>query len=389
MSLKRFPPPLLLSLAHGLSLLLAVLSATNAHATPKPGERSTTEGLPDVPVDENVLRKRDWIWLPIPSASPSRGFGLAGLGALLYDLDEESQTSLTGLAAYGSTNGSWAVGGMQKVNFAKDRFRLDVAFGYADINYDYFGIGNEAGDIGLAIPIEQKGWAVRPRALVRVFSQLYVGVQYRYLTATTRLRLDLPDLPPDFPDIPRPELNVHAGLLGLLMQFDTRDNEWNPKKGLLFDAEFEFGRDKLGNDFSYESLRVTFSHYITLKPGHVLAYNLHTCSVWGSPPFFDLCLYGSSNTLRGYEAGRYRDYAMAAVQAEYRWQFHRKFGLAFFAGVGAVASNLGNLGKEGWLPSAGVGVRYLASEAFGINIGIDYARGKSSDALYIRIGEAF
>jgi outer membrane protein assembly factor BamA len=184
-------------------------------------------------------------------------------------------------------------------------------------------------------------------------------------------------------------LDADAGLLGFLLMFDSRNNEWNPSKGLLFDAKFELGREKLANDFSFEALRLTFSQYFEIKPGHVLAYNVHACSVWGDAPFFDLCTFGSANTLRGYVAGQYRDYAMAAIQAEYRWKLNKKIGLVFFAGVGAVAADLGKLGEDGWLPSAGVGVRYVVSDAFGINLGIDYARGKNSDALYIRVGEAF
>ena len=38
----------------------------------------------------------------------------------------------------------------------------------------------------------------------------------------------------------------------------------------------------------------------------------------GRVPFYDQCLLGMSQDLRGYEAGRYRDRRMLAAQAEYR-----------------------------------------------------------------------
>ena len=41
------------------------------------------------------------------------------------------------------------------------------------------------------------------------------------------------------------------------------------------------------------------------------------------------------------------------------------------------------------LPAAGIGLRYEASRQYGLNVSIDYARGRDSDAVYFYIGEAF
>ena len=41
------------------------------------------------------------------------------------------------------------------------------------------------------------------------------------------------------------------------------------------------------------------------------------------------------------------------------------------------------------LPAGGAGLRLLVSETYGVNVSIDYARGKDSDAIYVQIGEAF
>ncbi len=373
-------------------LLSVALPMGAANATTKPGQRGPKDGMLEVPVEEEELSKHDWIWLPIPSNNPATGFGLAALGAYMYQVDKESQTSMTGLGAFGTTNGSWAVGAMQRANFGHGRYRLDIGVGYADVNYRYFGQGNEAGDNGIGLPIKQKGWVVRPRGYVRIFDNLYVGLQYRFMTSTTSVRINRSELDPEDPATPELaalQVDVDAGLLGFLFKYDSRNSEWTPTSGMLIDVQFDVGRKNLANDFNYEVLRFTFSHYIELMPNHVLAYNAHVCKASNDTPFFDMCLYGSSNTLRGYEAGQYRDFSMAAIQAEYRWKFTKKFGLAVFAGVGAVAPSIGNLGKDGWLPSVGVGVRYVVSDVFGVNIGADYAWGKHSEAFYLRVGEAF
>ncbi len=60
-----------------------------------------------------------------------------------------------------------------------------------------------------------------------------------------------------------------------------------------------------------------------------------------------------------------------------------------FAGIGEVASELGEMDSENILHSVGIGFRYRVSEEQRINLSIDYAVGKDSDAWYFRIGEAF
>ena len=58
--------------------------------------------------------------------------------------------------------------------------------------------------------------------------------------------------------------------------------------------------------------------YRRAGPG-VVALRASACQASDRTPLFDLCLFGANNDLRGYEVGRYRDRAMVAAQAEYRF----------------------------------------------------------------------
>lgn len=110
----------------------------------------------------------------------------------------------------------------------------------------------------------------------------------------------------------------------------------------------------------------------------------------GDAPYYDLCMFGGeSDAIRGYVGGQYRDDVSLTTQVEYRWRFYKKFGLVAFAGIGEVAPELGEMNTENILPSVGAGIRYRASEEQRVNLSIDYAVGKDSDAWYFRIGEAF
>ena len=57
---------------------------------------------------------------------------------------------------------SWAAGGMVKLRFKEARDRVDVGFGGFEFNYDFYGVGNEAGDRHVAkrLPYDAVGFEV-------------------------------------------------------------------------------------------------------------------------------------------------------------------------------------------------------------------------------------
>jgi hypothetical protein len=87
--------------------------------------------------------------------------------------------------------------------------------------------------------------------------------------------------------------------------------------------------------------------------------------------------------------GRYRDRAMAAAQAEYRFPLAGRFGGVVFGGWGKVARSFGAMGDEPDLPSVGFGVRWLAAEKARVNLSVDIARGRDSTTLYVYVKESF
>ena len=73
---------------------------------------------------------------------------------------------------------------------------------------------------------------------------------------------------------------------------------------------------------------------------------------------------------------------------EYRRSLFGRFGAVAFVGARSVADTFGNLFSSTLLPAGGVGLRYLAVPASGVNISIDYVWGKSgSGGLYGYIGD--
>ena len=107
------------------------------------------------------------------------------------------------------------------------------------------------------------------------------------------------------------------------------------------------------------------------------------------PGLINAHTHAPMSLLRGYSFGEYRGNAMAAAQAEYRWQLHPRWILAAFAGAAQVAQDFGDFELDENLYSGGVGVRFVVEPKNSVTLRIDYAIGEDEDAFYVSVGEAF
>jgi hypothetical protein len=137
---------------------LLVLASGSASAA-DPDTADTSQGYPDNPVSDYIDRSSDgltpvdppgtsapsltsvqvetptaapvkapkpaeWMLVPIPGYNPTIGFSLTGMGAYIFPADAKSPPSTVGGFGMFSTNGSWAVGGISKLNLAEDHYRV-------------------------------------------------------------------------------------------------------------------------------------------------------------------------------------------------------------------------------------------------------------------------
>lgn len=370
---------------------LIVGAAVEAAAQDFPNDDANPEQLAES-LDVFPLKEKrggDFIGLPIPFSNPTYGGGLAVGAAYLYDLDAASPTSFTGLGGFLTSNDSRGAGLVQNANFSKGRIRLRLGLGTAKLNYDFFGIGDDAGDRGIAIPVQDAKRTLVLEGSFAIGADFYLGPHYKIARNKTRVRtgeIDRP-LPADAPASPEADQTVAS--LGAILKYDTRDDTFGPRRGWLVELEAIFNDPAFGSDFTYQTLNAKANYYHALSDNQVLAARAFACAVDGAAPFFELCQLGRKSDIRGYPGGRYRDKTLFAFQAEYRWQFADKLGAVAFLGAGGVAPRLRDIDGADLLPSYGIGLRYMVSKEYNANLSIDYARGKDSDAIYLRVGEAF
>lgn len=368
----------------------ALLAAPPANAQDANGPTQQIEEMSDKAEATHSDKGDDKFSLlvvPIPQVNPTLGKGLTLVGVGFYNPNHSREPWVTGAGAMYTSNGSRMIGALHKMSLARDKFQVVVFGGYAKINMDFYGIGPNAGDRDLSIELQEKGYLALGQGQMRLAKDFYVGPRIMYLNLNSSIHRD----EPLFPDaeLPKPQFNTTTLAIGPTVSYDTRKNSFNPTGGEYVTAAWMFNSKDLGSDFTYNKFTAQANLYRTVAKGSVIAAHVSICGTSTGGPFYDICMYGSGNDLRGYETGRYRDRASWAAQVELRQHLFGKFGAAAFAGVGGIAPSLSKLGDTKLLPAAGVGLRFRANKATGINLRLDYAIGRDSNAVYFSIGEAF
>ena len=108
----------------------------------------------------------------------------------------------------------------------------------------------------------------------------------------------------------------------------------------------------------------------------------------GDVPFEGQTVVGGED-IRGHSQGQYRNDQVYALQAEYRWNFYKRWGMVAFAGVASAVAKLSDIPDNAILPGVGAGLRFKMLPSEKINIGIDGGVGKDDYSITFRIGEAF
>ena len=335
------------------------------------------------------LKRGEFVVAPMPMVNPTLENGLAFVAGYLYRTDRNDAVtapSASGVAGFKTSNGSWGAATLQSLHLWHDRFRLLGVAAYADVNYQFYGIGGPAGAAGASIELNQVGPVGVIEGLVRVAPNWYIGARYQML----RMTVSTGSIAiPGGPTLPAQDADLRTAALGPRAHYDSRDNPFYPRRGMQLQGVVSFYDESVGGTRTYQAYQGWINSYAAVGARHVFAWHAGACGVAGSVPFYDLCMLGKSQDLRGYAVGQYRDRAMIAAQAEWRSEIWWRFGGTVFVGGGEVVPDFGALNWNDALPGGGVGLRFTVAKRNHVNLRVDYAWGKDSSALYISVVEAF
>lgn len=358
--------------------LMPVLGATIAAA-----ENSAIEphiDSFDSPQDNEFVgfRNGSVVVAPIPFSNPTIGSGLVLGAGYLFNLDEESKPSLLGLAALRSDNGSEIYGLAANFAFGNNRWQIKSLYAEAYVNYDlYTSVGT--------LPISQDGTLANLSLSYGFTPEFSTGLSLRYLNTSIA-----PDgagtIPPPFDQF----LNMEIANVGLVMDWDTRDDTIYPLEGFYLSAEASRGYTLEGLTGDYSKGFLNYTHYFSTSLNGLVAARFSTCAASSETPFFDQCSLGGTDAFRGFSVTQYLDLRSASLQVEYRHRFTKRIGGVAFAGAGQTGSSFDTLSDGGTHTAFGLGARYRVSKKFPVDFSVDWSRNdEDEDQLYIYVGQRF
>lgn len=194
---------------------------------------------------------------------------------------------------------------------------------------------------------------VMARFLVPLNRYTYLGpiVRYQYVHAY-KLKNRAPQLLAGQP------LTVSDVSVGLSYTFDSRDFMLNASRGWFVQADLTANPTFLGNNDTYWSGELQVSTYRRAWRGAVIAGEFHTRQSAGHVPWPMLSDVGSSNRMRGYYEGRYRDKNIIDAQVELRQHIWHRNGMVVWLGAAEVFPDYSSLRFRQILPNAGIGYRW-------------------------------
>lgn len=284
-------------------------------------------------------------------------------------------------AAFGmyTANKSWGFGGGRVGTIIPWGLRYRAFAGHADVHLDFYrdlpGLGEQR--IGMNL----QATPVLLQAIKQVGrSPFYGGMRYIWseVRSTTRQQRFAAVFPED-------ELVRTTGLLGAVLEFDTRDNVFTTDRGWRVHLDGNISATATGSDYEYQSAEGFVHGWWPFSKNWVSGVRLQANEVWGDPAYYQLPFL----QLRGIPMMRYQGRVMALAETEQRIHLWRRWSSVAFTGAGRAAGSWEKMGDADTPYNLGFGARYLIARVFGLHGGIDVAWGPDSFGWYITLGNAW
>jgi outer membrane protein assembly factor BamA len=330
--------------------------------------------------------------LPFVAYSPDTRLMFGGFVLKQFkpnDAGEETRPSNIQLNATYTWNKQMVVSSLYTILFPEERWIYKGELVYKNFPKNYWGIGPNTLEMD-KLKVNFQNIKVRQSILRSIAEDTYIGSQLHFgymYDVSFEHQDDEPIVPPE---VIGSEGSTNVGL-GILFNWDKRDNVLTPTKNHYVELSTLFYQTFLGSEFGFQSYKVDARKYIGLRPEgkQVLAFQSLMVFTSGEVPFEELGSVGGEIINRGYFEGRFRDNHSMQAQMEYRRLISGRFGAAAFGALGNVMPKLGDLKLDNTKWTLGAGLRYNVNKADPTYIRIDYGFGKDISGLYVTFGEAF
>ena len=286
---------------------------------------------------------------------------------------------ITGGAAFYTLNNSWMLAGFKSGTLIKMRIKYIIGGGYADINMSYYRTVNDLGEKEFKFNIKTP--TIFLQSIKRIgYSNWYAGAKYLFLKTNVKYVGDSVTLPPTW--VKQEEYSSVVSQLGAVVELDNRDNIFTPDRGLKLHFDGIRSDDAIGSDYDYWRMNYYMYAYKPLSAKLTGGLRVDGQQTFQNPPFF---MYPYID-MRGIPSNRYSGKADILTEAEFRWDFYKRWSIMFYGGAGKAFNEWSDFGAADLAYSYGTGFRYLIARKFKLRMGIDIAHGPEQFAYYIVFG---
>ncbi len=176
---------------------------------------------------------------------------------------------------------------------------------------------------------------------------------------------------------------------GVVLDFDTRDDIYQPHRGTYAQAFALFFSDRSGSDFEFQNYNLDLRGYLPLAGRQVLALQAFAWTARGDAPIWRFAELGGRTHSRGYRHARFIDKTLVAAQGEWRVPLRWRVSGAFFGGFAVVGPQISTLRIDQLRPTSGGGLRWKLFDDKDVVLRGDVAFGQDSVRAFLTFNEAF
>ncbi len=362
----------------------------------KPVEKSLsffdpTDGYLDL--SEFVLNAHGFIPVPIIITEPAVGsFGLGFVPVFIQrnppvvrdGKTYPTQPTMTAIMAAYTANDTWAIGGGRIGEINDWGIKYKVGAGYADANldfYKYFPNIDKTAKFGMNMRVIPAYLYIGKRLSDPRFT---IALDYMFSDVDVKPRIDNPNIPDDWIR----DFDSVQSKIGIIAEYDTRDNTFTPNDGIKAYVNAKFSSDLIGSDQNFQQMEEALYWYIPLTDRWINGLRIDFQQLYGNAPFY----MKPYIDMRGIAALRYQGNYTGLIELEERFDFGetKRWSLVAFGGVGKGFDEFDEFSKTPWAYSYGVGGRYLLSRLLNLRAGVDVAVGSDGEfGWYIVFGSSW
>ena len=354
--------------------------AVQQQADSQPAAEISADKVETSAAQQDITEKSSpWLFTPTFSSDPKVATSVGALVAYIHKFDEKSPASMFATMGTYSSTDSYYYGGFAKTYFGEDHHRLSGGAFWGQIKNDY----DDYLGTGLPAKTNDNLAMVGLRYQYQVVDYLYLGIQ----GVSTDYAITAGDLSSgdilDWAGI----AGFHSNALGLVVNYDKRDNQNSPTAGFHIEAHNLAYRESFGGDSSFDVYAASAQYYLAHAGGFVTAINSKgRWTVDADPAAY------SSVELRGYVRGQYLRPHMTMLEVEERISLYKKWGMSVFTGVAFLYGDKDADGFESedqFFPAAGAGVFYQLNDEKMV-VRAEFAVGKDDNhGFYLNFGQPF